>query len=705
MDGSPPPHRRSQSPAWLSGALAAPNSLYLIAAAVAQSNGETRVVSPSFEEERRRKAILRPGDTLLMDLALSLVCSSNTPSSTTASTLPPADMMFPHAAVAGAKPGGTSLADLRAQGTEQSYSGPSSVRPAGLRMASLPGVMMMSPAQLESMQQAYTPPKSELSKASCWGAHLKGSVATCTPDFTHGKGHFKNKLCPNCRREGVILPSERVKAVPLQLREKYKNSSGALAAHNIAPRARGSSTRDARTDDAHVPRTATHARAGLGFWATMDGTTCSIRGSVRLVNQTLSCNGPWLVVLQLAQDDETLEAFGLAAVPDEWVRGGQVKLKAAKGTLEPAFGAVDASIMGVHRGAAVPSPAHGVLMEPLRTQPIAKAAVATAPLAAPVPEMAMAPVPVSAASPHAPPTDNDGVAAAAPLVVTAAAVVATTGVGASIMSGARPGSCNDLARRDSPELAPDLSSKSASGLSSMTDTPVRTGGARSPASQSATPPPAVGAEEEEKEEEEHEATWKRRKSTCAAPGLSSWPPNGSSTSTSSLSGLHLAATAAPTDETMPIMTTGIPSAHHPMYVPAHYPERAAASTAAALEPYGMGMPTHAALLGPGMAKPQPSSNPTLIPALVGALPGSKAHLEHVQHAVHLAALERAAEQDLRISMDAYARLGGVISLDAYARLGGGCLPSGQPCGDGMVDLAGHAARRAAHAGGVDAMFS
>lgn len=217
------------------------------------------------------------------------------------------------------------------------------------------------------MQQAYSPPKSELTEASCWGAHLKGSVATCTPDFTHGKGHFKNKLCPNCRREGVILPSERVKAVPLQLREKYKNSSG------------------------------------LGFWTTMDGTTRSIRGSVRLVNQTLSCNGPWLVVLQLAQDDETLEAFGLAAVPNEWVRGGQVKLKAAKGTLVPAFGAVDPSIMGVPRGDAVPGLAHGVLMEPLRSQPIARAAVATAPLASPFPEMAMVPVPVGAASPHAPP--------------------------------------------------------------------------------------------------------------------------------------------------------------------------------------------------------------------------------------------------------------------------------------------------------------
>merc|ERR1719486_1175460 len=32
----------------------------------------------------------------------------------------------------------------------------------------------------------------------CWGGMLKGTSAHCSPGFTSGKAHFKNKFCEEC---------------------------------------------------------------------------------------------------------------------------------------------------------------------------------------------------------------------------------------------------------------------------------------------------------------------------------------------------------------------------------------------------------------------------------------------------------------------------------------------------------------------------
>ena len=129
--------------------------------------------------------------------------------------------------------------------------------------------------------------------ASCWGGLLKGSMGSCTPGFVHGKGHFKNKLCPACRRDGLCIPSTRVRAIPGHMRTAFSNSSG------------------------------------QGLWSTIR----DFQVAFRVINQTLSCHGPWLVVFR-GTPVPPLTSWEI--MPPGWDSGESVKLKVAKGTLVPA---------------------------------------------------------------------------------------------------------------------------------------------------------------------------------------------------------------------------------------------------------------------------------------------------------------------------------------------------------------------------------
>ena len=129
--------------------------------------------------------------------------------------------------------------------------------------------------------------------ASCWGGLLKGSMGSCTPGFVHGKGHFKNKLCPACRRDGLCIPSSRVRAIPGHMRTAFSNSSG------------------------------------QGLWSTIR----DFQVAFRVINQTLSCHGPWLVVFR-GTPVPPLTSWEI--MPPGWDSGESVKLKVAKGTLVPA---------------------------------------------------------------------------------------------------------------------------------------------------------------------------------------------------------------------------------------------------------------------------------------------------------------------------------------------------------------------------------
>mmetsp|Transcript_52157 Transcript_52157/g.135257 ORF Transcript_52157/g.135257 Transcript_52157/m.135257 type:complete len:939 (+) Transcript_52157:82-2898(+) len=130
--------------------------------------------------------------------------------------------------------------------------------------------------------------------AACWGANLKGSPATCTPGFVSGKAHFKNKFCHACR-EGLAIPAARVRALTPEMRSLYTNSLRA------------------------------------GFWKLACPSIGG--GEVRIANNTITCDGPWLVIYKGLPPD-----LPFCPMPLEWLSDdGIVPLSVAKGTLVPTY--------------------------------------------------------------------------------------------------------------------------------------------------------------------------------------------------------------------------------------------------------------------------------------------------------------------------------------------------------------------------------
>ena len=126
---------------------------------------------------------------------------------------------------------------------------------------------------------------------ACWGAELMGTAVHCTPGFVSGKAHFKNKFCARCR-EGIEVPVRRIRALTADQKRQVHNS------------------------------------LQTGFWkrapAGMGG------GEVRIANNTITCDGPWLAVFR---HEPPPIAFEL--LPPKWERDDVVKLVVAKGTLVP----------------------------------------------------------------------------------------------------------------------------------------------------------------------------------------------------------------------------------------------------------------------------------------------------------------------------------------------------------------------------------
>ena len=60
-------------------------------------------------------------------------------------------------------------------------------------------------------------------ESRCWGAAIAASAHDCDPTFQGGSGHLKNKFCLNCRRDGILVPSERVRALSTSLYEVFEN--------------------------------------------------------------------------------------------------------------------------------------------------------------------------------------------------------------------------------------------------------------------------------------------------------------------------------------------------------------------------------------------------------------------------------------------------------------------------------------------------
>ena len=125
----------------------------------------------------------------------------------------------------------------------------------------------------------------------CWGSIIAGGDG-CSPDFAPGMNHLKNKFCARCRSGGVLVPAIRLKVLQAEEHDKWKNTN------------------------------ASGVWSGAGY---------------RLINQTVRCSGPRLVVFPHSLPAD-VEAGG--PLPEEWLisRPGcppSVHLVVSKGTLVP----------------------------------------------------------------------------------------------------------------------------------------------------------------------------------------------------------------------------------------------------------------------------------------------------------------------------------------------------------------------------------
>ena len=95
----------------------------------------------------------------------------------------------------------------------------------------------------------------------CWGAALISTADGCTRGFIPGKGHLKNKFCPDCVQHGIFVDARRVRAITESMHGEFANARGA------------------------------------GLWTTIR-TQDQVDHRYRLVNQTHLCKGPRLVVFE-----------------------------------------------------------------------------------------------------------------------------------------------------------------------------------------------------------------------------------------------------------------------------------------------------------------------------------------------------------------------------------------------------------------------
>ena len=152
-----------------------------------------------------------------------------------------------------------------------------------------------------SAGQATASEAEETLNHACWVAQLRGDNSKCTPGFSGGTAHFKNKFCPACKAGTFEIPVTHIRALP------------------------GSWNTDAASLDLKLSLSNGHS---VGFWKILpDG-----EGRFRFVNNTLDCEGPQLVVFR--ELPSPLLTWG--ELPERWVDNGKVILQVAKGTLVPA---------------------------------------------------------------------------------------------------------------------------------------------------------------------------------------------------------------------------------------------------------------------------------------------------------------------------------------------------------------------------------
>ena len=132
----------------------------------------------------------------------------------------------------------------------------------------------------------------------CWGAILKGDGGTSCEQsgFCPGKNHFKSKFCPACIKS-IEIPSSRMRAMRAEMQGLFANSQRS------------------------------------GFWKNAPDSLGG--GEVRIANNTITCDGPWLIIYKSLPPEHGLVQW--EPMPDGWVEPatGMVRLSVCKGTLVP----------------------------------------------------------------------------------------------------------------------------------------------------------------------------------------------------------------------------------------------------------------------------------------------------------------------------------------------------------------------------------
>ena len=132
----------------------------------------------------------------------------------------------------------------------------------------------------------------------CWGAVLKGDGGTSCEQsgFCPGKNHFKSKFCPACIKS-IEIPSSRIRAMRAEMQGLFANSQRS------------------------------------GFWKNAPDSLGG--GEVRIANNTITCDGPWLIIYKSLPPEHGLVQW--EPMPDGWVEPatGMVRLSVCKGTLVP----------------------------------------------------------------------------------------------------------------------------------------------------------------------------------------------------------------------------------------------------------------------------------------------------------------------------------------------------------------------------------
>ena len=130
----------------------------------------------------------------------------------------------------------------------------------------------------------------------CWGGLLQGNLENCNVGFLPQREHFKNKLCPQCRSRGLVIPSDRIRAL-----------------------------------DSSDPLPMDKSSHGTGLWTPTGGGA----NACRLVNHTAKCTGPRLLIYR--DVPPPTERASWASMPSGWIseNGASVALVSALGTLRP----------------------------------------------------------------------------------------------------------------------------------------------------------------------------------------------------------------------------------------------------------------------------------------------------------------------------------------------------------------------------------